>query len=173
MVNGRYSRITVSLTRITTKASGSGHDRFGGHRGLGRHGNRSVGAANVVSHHRRRAGDSSGAPIPGVVIRLLSHAETAASVEAVSDAQGVYSVTALAPAQYRLEARLDGFEPIVRVVALTLGQAAEIDITLKPARFTEGVIVTARRVEEVAQEVPIPVSVISTAHSWRTQAPST
>ena len=78
----------------------------------------------------------------------------------MSDAQGGYSVTALAPAQYRLEARLDGFEPIVRVVALTLGQAAEIDITLKPARFTEGVIVTARRVEEVAQEVPIPVSVI-------------
>ena len=104
--------------------------------------------------------DSSGAPIPGVVIRL-SHAETAASVEAVSDAQGMYSVTALAPAPYRLEARLDGFEPIVRVVALTLGQAAEIDITLKPARFTEGVIVTARRVEEVAQEVPIPVSVLA------------
>ena len=35
------------------------------------------------------------------------------------------------------------------------------DITLEPARFTEGVVVTARRVEEVVQEVPIPVSVLS------------
>ena len=35
------------------------------------------------------------------------------------------------------------------------------DITLEPARFTEGVVVTARRVEEVVQEVPIPVSVVS------------
>ena len=31
---------------------------------------------------------------------------------------------------------------------------------LLPARLTEGVVVTARRVEEVAQEVPIPLTVI-------------
>ena len=40
-------------------------------------------------------------------------------------------------------------------------QAASIDVTLTPARFTEGVVVTARRVEEAVQEVPIPVSVLS------------
>ena len=34
-------------------------------------------------------------------------------------------------------------------------------MTLSPARFTQSVVVTARRVEEVAQEVPIPVSVVS------------
>ena len=34
-------------------------------------------------------------------------------------------------------------------------------MTLTPARLTEAVVVTARRVEEVAQEVPIPVSVVS------------
>ena len=103
--------------------------------------------------------DSSGAPVPGVVIRL-SNAETAANVEAVSDSQGAYSINALTPGQYRLETTLDGFEPIVRVVAITLDQTAEIDLALRPARFTEGVIVTARRVQEAAQEVPIPVSVI-------------
>jgi iron complex outermembrane receptor protein len=102
--------------------------------------------------------DSSGAPIPGVSIRL-SNAATAASVEAVSESDGTYRLAA-APGHYRLETTLDGFEPIVREVALTAGQPAEIDLTLKPARVTEGVIVTARRVEEVAQEVPIPVSVI-------------
>ena len=36
-----------------------------------------------------------------------------------------------------------------------------IDITLSPSRITEAVVVTARRIEEAAQEVPIPVSVVS------------
>ena len=34
------------------------------------------------------------------------------------------------------------------------------DFTLEPARLTEAVVVTARRVEETVQEVPIPVSVV-------------
>jgi iron complex outermembrane receptor protein len=103
--------------------------------------------------------DSSGAPIPGVVIKVI-HADTAATVEAVSDELGAYHVAPLASGAYRLETTLDGFESLVRTVTVSLGQKAEIDVTLRPARFTEGVIVTARRVEEVAQEVPIPVSVI-------------
>ena len=45
-------------------------------------------------------------------------------------------------------------------VVLEAGQTAAIEVTLTPARITEGVVVTARRVEEVAQEVPIPVSVV-------------
>jgi iron complex outermembrane receptor protein len=103
--------------------------------------------------------DSSGAPIPGVVIRL-SNAERAANLEAVSDSQGAYIFSALTPGQYQLETTLDGFEPIVRVVAIAVNQTAEIELGLTPARFTEGVVVTARRVQEIAQEVPIPVSVI-------------
>ena len=34
-------------------------------------------------------------------------------------------------------------------------------MTLTPSRVTEAVVVTARRIEEAAQEVPIPVSVVS------------
>jgi iron complex outermembrane recepter protein len=102
--------------------------------------------------------DSSGAAIPGVVVRLSG--EAAADVEVVTDGQGAYHVTALAPGEYRVETMLDGFEPAVQVVRLSQGQSVEVDVTLTAARFTQGVIVTARRVEEVAQEVPIPVSVI-------------
>jgi iron complex outermembrane receptor protein len=40
-------------------------------------------------------------------------------------------------------------------------QVATINVTLTPARLTEGVVVTARRVEEAVQEVPIPVSVLT------------
>jgi iron complex outermembrane receptor protein len=103
--------------------------------------------------------DSSGAAIPGAIIRL-ANAEASHTVEVVTDDQGAYRITAPAPGQYRLETTLDGFEPFVSVIALALGETAAMDVMLRPARFTEGVVVTARRVEEVAQEVPIPVSVI-------------
>ena len=104
--------------------------------------------------------DSSGGAIPGATVRVINEA-TGAAQEAVSDAEGSYQVTDLAPGQYRVEAALDGFEPAVARGAVDGRQAAKIDVTLTPARFTEGVVVTARRVEEAVQEVPIPVSVLS------------
>jgi iron complex outermembrane recepter protein len=103
--------------------------------------------------------DSSGGPAPGVNVRVVNDAGGAAR-EAVSDAQGAFRVDALAPGGYRVEASLDGFEPAVRQQALAAGQAAAVDLVLNPARLTEGVVVTARRVEQVAQEVPIPLSVV-------------
>jgi iron complex outermembrane receptor protein len=60
-----------------------------------------------------------------------------------------------------VEAALDGFETAVRRIALEPGQAAIVDVSLEPGRVTEAVMVTARRVEEVAQEVPIPLAVLS------------
>ena len=104
--------------------------------------------------------DSLGGAIPGATIRIVNEA-TGAAQEAVSDAQGSYRVEDLAPGQYRVEATLDGFEPAVSRGVLDGRQAATIDVTLTPARLTEGVVVTARRVEEQVQEVPIPVSVLS------------
>ena len=103
--------------------------------------------------------DSSGAAIPGATV-LVVNEETGATVEAISDADGSYR-TALVRGRYRLEASLDGFETAIRHIVIEVGQAPAIDMTLAPARITEGVVVTARRVEEVVQEVPIPVSVLS------------
>ena len=67
--------------------------------------------------------------------------------------------SALATGTYRVEAALDGFESSALQVTVSDGQAT-LDVTLAPSRLTESVVVTARRVEEVAQEVPIPVSVV-------------
>jgi iron complex outermembrane receptor protein len=106
--------------------------------------------------------DSSGAPVPGAVVRVVRDvSDGGAVVETVTDARGAYVAAPLAPAAYRVEVVLDGFETAVTRVALAASQPAAIDITLVPARLTEGVVVSARRVEEVAQEVPIPVSVLS------------
>ena len=116
-------------------------------------------AAGTVSGVVR---DSSGGAIPGAVVRLVDQA-TGAAVDALTDAAGAFVVVSPGPGQYRVEATLDGFDRAVREVAIEARQAVTVEVVLTPSRFTEAVVVTARRVEEVAQEVPIPVSVVSGA----------
>jgi iron complex outermembrane receptor protein len=104
--------------------------------------------------------DSSGGAIPGASVRVVNEA-TRVAVEAVTDGQGSYTVAVPAPGAYRVEVVLDGFETVERRVVVVAGQPLVTDMTLNPSRLTDTVVVTARRVEEVAQEVPIPVSVVS------------
>src|SRR5262245_30600559 len=103
--------------------------------------------------------DASGGAIPGATIRAIN-AQTRGAIDTVSDQSGTYRIASLPPGAYRLETTLDGFETAVREISLEGGRTAEIDLTLTPARLSEGVVVTARRVEETAQEVPIPLSVV-------------
>lgn len=104
--------------------------------------------------------DSSGAAIPGATVRIVNEVSGLA-LEVISNAEGTYQAAVPAPDRFRVEASLDGFETVVNRVVLEVGQALTVDATLAPSRFTEGVIVTARRVEETVQDVPIPVSVLS------------
>ena len=85
--------------------------------------------------------DSLGGAIPGATVRVINEA-TGVAQEAVSDAEGRYRVDDLVPGPYRVEATLDGFESGVNRGALDGRQAASIDLTLTPARLTEGVVVT-------------------------------
>ncbi len=103
--------------------------------------------------------DSSGGAVPGVSVRIVNQT-TNAAVDVISDAQGAYRVENLTPGQYRVEASIDGFETAISQVAVVAGQTTASDATLEPSRFNQSVVVTARRVEEQAQEVPIPVSVV-------------
>jgi iron complex outermembrane recepter protein len=104
--------------------------------------------------------DSSGAAIPGVTFRL-AHQGTGITREAISNDQGAYRLEGLDRGAYRLETVLQGFETVTRETALEPGQTLELDVTLAVARLSEAVMVTARRVEEAAQEVPIPLAVLS------------
>ncbi len=100
--------------------------------------------------------------MPGVTIKITNEVTTA-GIEGVSDAEGRYQAGPLIAGPYRVEAMLDGFEPVLRRVAIDDAETTAIELTLHPSRLSESVVVTARRVEEVAQEVPIPVSVVSGA----------
>ena len=106
--------------------------------------------------------DGSGAPVPGAVVRVVNQ-RTGSVAVVVSDEHGAYHSGALTAGAYRLETELEGFDPAVRQVALEPGETSAIDVTLDVSRLAEALVVTARRVEEVAQEVPIPVSVVGAA----------
>ena len=106
--------------------------------------------------------DSSGGALPGVTIRVVNE-DSAAAVSLVSQEQGAYRAAGLAPGRYRIEATLSGFETAAHKTAIATGQTLEVSLSLAPARFSEAVVVTARRVEETVQEVPIPITVVSGA----------
>jgi iron complex outermembrane receptor protein len=103
--------------------------------------------------------DSSGGVLPGVLVKVVNDA-THASAELVTGQDGSYRSEPVAAGIYRLAASLDGFETVERRITLGAGETVDSDFTLSPARFSQSVVVTARRVEELAQDVPIPVSVV-------------
>ena len=103
--------------------------------------------------------DSSGGVLPGVSVRIASES-TNIAVDFTTNSDGTYASAPLTPGAYRVSMSLDGFETIERRVVVAAGQPLTNDVTLNPARFSQSVVVTARRIEEQAQDVPIPVSVV-------------
>ena len=81
--------------------------------------------------------DSSGAPVPGALVRVIAES-AGTTVEKVSDEQGAYRAEALSSGRYRVETVLEGFETTVRRVALEPGQAAALDLTLTPVTPQRG-----------------------------------
>jgi iron complex outermembrane receptor protein len=115
-------------------------------------------AQNALSVISGTVKDSSGGVLPGVSVKVTNEA-TSTSTDIVTSGDGTYATEALPSGGYRVAVSLDGFETVERRVVLA-GQPVTSDVTLSPARFSQSVVVTARRVEEVAQDVPIPVSVV-------------
>jgi iron complex outermembrane receptor protein len=102
--------------------------------------------------------DSLGGAIPGATVRAVPE-DAGEAVDALTDADGRFAL-AVPRGRYRVEALLDGFEPALQRVTVA-GDPVAADLTLSPSRVSEGIIVTARRIEETVQDVPIPVSVVT------------
>jgi carboxypeptidase family protein/TonB-dependent receptor-like protein len=87
--------------------------------------------------------DESGAVVPGARV-TTTNVENGLVRLAVSDTRGRYVVAALPPGSYKIAVEMSGFANQTRDgVALLLGQAAEIDFTLKVASGREEVTVSA------------------------------
>ena len=86
--------------------------------------------------------DSSKAALPGVTVTVTSK-DTGAIREAVTDADGSYTVTNLGPGAYTVSVELAGFQTQRRDVVLGVGQVESVDVELGVAGVAEQVTVTA------------------------------
>ena len=86
--------------------------------------------------------DSSGAPVPGATITVRAVA-TNQSRETVTDEHGRYAFPSQDIGQNLVIAALPGFQTIRTIIDLTVGQHAQLDLTLPVGGVIESVSVTA------------------------------
>jgi hypothetical protein len=90
-----------------------------------------------------RVVDASGDVVPGAVV-TARHAETGVRREATSDAIGSFLLAGLTPGVYSIGADVSGFRPFTKDgLRLTVGETADVTITLGLASVQESVEVTA------------------------------
>ena len=90
--------------------------------------------------------DASGAVVPGAAVKIVALA-TNQTRSTVSNGAGGYNFPFLAPGNYSLHADAPGFQAIdVKTFTVQVGQAAQIDLSLKTGKTTERVEVTASSV---------------------------
>lgn len=100
-------------------------------------------------------------PVSGVIV-TAAHAESGSKVDVVTDDDGNYRFGGLRGGTYTIRAEMDGSKIEVRARITTGSETVDTGTqTFQPPEVREAVTVTARRVEEEAQDVPIPVSVIN------------
>ena len=86
--------------------------------------------------------DPSEAVIPGVTV-VICNVETGVRQMTTTNSDGFYSLPALPPGQYQIEAHQSGFRPVVRSgLILETGKALEIDLKLELGEQSTAVTVT-------------------------------
>ena len=86
--------------------------------------------------------DDQGAAVPGVNV-VGRNTQTGFTRSDVSDAEGIYRLTALPVGTYDITAELQGFSKVEnRGIVLNVGQTLDVNMTLKVASLAETVTVT-------------------------------
>ncbi len=92
--------------------------------------------------------DSSKSVLPGALIEVQG-----SDKRVVSDAQGQFRITDLAPGQYTLNVSYVGFAPFTKTVTVEGGQEANADAELQVASQADQMIVTAERLRGEAEAI--------------------
>jgi TonB-dependent receptor len=100
----------------------------------------SVNAQTTRSTVAGRVTDSSGAVLPGAKVELQPSGFTV-----VSDANGQFTITNVAPGDYTLTVNYVGFAPYSQQLTLTAGQVSRISAGMKVASANESIVVTSER----------------------------
>jgi hypothetical protein len=89
-----------------------------------------------------RVTDGTG-PVPGVTIELQSPSQQGTKV-AVSDANGEFRFSLLAPGQYTLSASLTGYAPLSQPnISVGLNRTVTLELDMRPSTVTDVITVTA------------------------------
>jgi len=87
--------------------------------------------------------DATGAAVPGATV-TITHIETKATRETVSDGTGSYRISTVQPGTYRLHVSLTGFQTFTRAeVPVTLNTVTRVDASLGLSQLQESVTVSA------------------------------
>jgi hypothetical protein len=87
--------------------------------------------------------DAQGANIPGATVTIVNK-ETNLTRDAVTNAEGAYSLLNVLPGQYDVKVGLQGFRENVRSnVPVTIGQISRVDMALEIGTLTETVTVAS------------------------------
>ncbi len=87
--------------------------------------------------------DNGIAVMPGVTVSAARVGDQGGAMVEVTDVAGVFTLSDLRPGTYRIEASLDGFQPVAREVSVGTGQTLQLALKLAPA-FAETLTVTAQ-----------------------------
>jgi hypothetical protein len=90
-----------------------------------------------------RVTDSSGGVLPGVTITAIN-VDTNSTAVVVTDAKGFYQILHLNSGPYTIEAKLEGFKPVLRKgITVHVGDSIKLDVSLQPGGMEEVMVVTA------------------------------
>jgi hypothetical protein len=88
--------------------------------------------------------DQAGAAVPGATI-IVTNLTTSATRTVNSSGAGVYTAANLAPSDYSIDVRLEGFRPVQRTrVRVATGETLRIDFVLQVGEVSERVTVAAQ-----------------------------
>ena len=98
--------------------------------------------------------DNTGAALPGVTVTATNIA-TNVSRTTVSEANGAYTITPLAPGDYSVKAELSGFQTVVTPITLVVNQVARMDFKLPLGNVSESltVVATAPTIEKTTSYI--------------------
>ena len=86
--------------------------------------------------------DTTGGTVPGATV-VITHSDTGASHEAVSDSVGAYRFSTLQPGTYVMTVKLTGFRTFSRQIPVTPNNVTRVDAGMQVGQLSETVTVAA------------------------------